>query len=142
MTGVKCCSREDCPPENTKIECTTNCGKCERIVHLKCIGIEFETKQVLFHPNMRIYCQQCATKTTTTNTSATDNATSNATSNNNKTSPNGKRQMANRLDEMLTILNNVQSIVGCTEVSVNLNRAETKSIAATLVEINNAANKN
>lgn len=59
MGVEKECSREECPPTNITTDSTTTCGKCNALVHLQCIGIMHKTKQVLWHPNIRIFCSKC-----------------------------------------------------------------------------------
>lgn len=60
MEEGKCCNRDDCLPANIQPDSTTNCGKCDAIIHLMCIGIIRKTKDVLFHPSIRIFCQKCS----------------------------------------------------------------------------------
>lgn len=55
---LKLCSRDDCPPMNTKPEVTVKCFKCNRDVHLPCIGISVRASQI-DSPNVMISCHQC-----------------------------------------------------------------------------------
>src|ERR1700712_4257104 len=57
--GERGCNRDDCPPAHTQVDSTTNCGKCNALVHLMCIGINHKTKVVLFHPNVKVFCNKC-----------------------------------------------------------------------------------
>lgn len=60
MVGRAECSRDDCPPANIQRHYTAKCGNCGGDLHLPCIGIERKVSEVLFHRNIRVYCDGCS----------------------------------------------------------------------------------
>lgn len=60
MGGNKQCSRDDCPPANIRKDYTAKCGNCGDEVHLPCIGIDRKANDVLFHQNIRVFCNGCS----------------------------------------------------------------------------------
>lgn len=60
MGGNKRCSRDDCSPVNVQMEYTAKCGHCGNELHLPCIGIEHKVNEVLFHRNIRVFCNDCS----------------------------------------------------------------------------------
>lgn len=67
MAGHKVCSHSDCPTANTHRDYTTNCGRCGKILHLLCIGINRKVSDVLIHSNVKVYCNNCMKENTNTN---------------------------------------------------------------------------
>lgn len=59
MGEQKGCSRNDCPTTNVLPKYTTNCGNCNAVIHLMCIGINRKAKEVQFHQNIKIVCNNC-----------------------------------------------------------------------------------
>lgn len=60
MDGIRKCSRDDCPPANIHMDYKAKCGNCGDDVHLPCIGIESKVHDVLFHRNIRVFCNACS----------------------------------------------------------------------------------
>lgn len=59
MSDPKICSRDDCPPSNIKKDGTVNCGKCNTIIHLMCIGISKTASEVQISKNVIVVCNAC-----------------------------------------------------------------------------------
>lgn len=67
MTKYNICSRNDRPPDNSKTDRSISCGKCNALIHLKCIEINVTISELFSHENMRLFCNAChePSKTTT-----------------------------------------------------------------------------
>lgn len=147
------CSRDDCPTDNTRMDRSTKCGRCNSIVHLPCIGIQLKTTEVLIHPNLRIFCQQCAAETsipTTTSTNSNsisiqkiiDMNTSNKQHQRQTQITEFTTSSSGKLDEILSMLNNMKTSIESTKENVCSHREETKSTLAVIEqEVTNARPK-
>lgn len=62
MGGNIKCSRDDCPPANLHKDYSAKCGNCGDELHLPCIGIDRKMNEVLFHRNVRVFCNGCSAK--------------------------------------------------------------------------------
>lgn len=60
MGANKKCSRDDCPPVNIHKDYIAKCGNCGDNLHLPCIGIDHKVNEVLFHRNIRVFCNDCS----------------------------------------------------------------------------------
>lgn len=150
MTGNTVCSRDDCPPANVRKDSETNCGKCGVLLHLPCLGITKTTKQVLFHQNIKVFCNKCVQETSSspaeTSTTTTIsigkiqteapimNENLNVNYSNNSSSSAGSAS----LDKILSLLNKINNSVEITKDMVDQHRLETKINELTLHEIKEA----
>lgn len=146
MVEHKVCSRDDCPTTNIQLDGTTNCGLCNDVIHLMCIGIQRKTKDVLFHPNVMVICNKCMQlepKMKSTSSSSTIKQSpiikSSSFGHNNKSNP---RQSSiadytapTKTDEVLLMLRDIQKTVNDTNDKVSSQSESTKSYSEVLKEI-------
>lgn len=147
MGEHKSCSRDECPAANISAESTTNCGNCDRVVHLMCIGINRKVKDVLFHQNIKIMCNKCvhgeskSSKPKSTSTSTTipaNKSTSNVapkSSHRLQQSPIWQYASNDKIDEMFAVLQSVEKTVTNTNAIVASQFESSKSYSDILKEI-------
>lgn len=73
MTIPQICSKDNCPPSNTKPKFTTKCFNCKQLVHLPCIGINAKVVQIK-SPNIKIFCNNCLNGLSDTSDTSTDDS--------------------------------------------------------------------
>lgn len=141
MSDVKVCSRDDCPPSNIKKDCSVNCGKCNALIHLMCIGISKTASEVLIAKNVVILCDSCIVllSSSTSTTKSTPRSSRTVKSANDLANPSSDSRVQrsilefarpNDIDksaEILSLLNDIKS-------SVLEHRDETKTYASVLAE--------
>lgn len=139
MGEGKCCNREDCPTANIQPDCTTNCGKCDAIVHLMCIGIVRKTKDVIFHPSIKVFCQKCSPidpKFTPSSSLSTPKSIIKTSSFPAKAQPKiTEFTMPTKIDELFTLLQDVRKTVVDTNKKVSSQFEASKSYSEVLKEI-------
>lgn len=163
MSKYKICSRDDCPRENVKMDETTNCGKCNATIHLKCIGINVKISELFHHENMRLFCNVCHTPNKTTTTKSTTTTPSVTTPTSSLKISSRQRQITDftsnsnvieiKLNEVISILNEAKignivpmlndmksNVSDVTKVVKNQSEA-TKSYASVLTEIKETTNE-
>lgn len=118
MGQHKKCNRDDCLPTNISGDATTKCGYCGSMLHLPCIGIQGSVSDVLAHPNLRVFCNECSAKYT-----VGSNQSASAT----LMKPSSLSQAhvnTAKIDSVLEILNEVREVVRDTNKKVTSNVTE------------------
>lgn len=138
------CNRDDCPTTNLHPDNTTNCGKCNAIVHLMCIGIMRKTKEVIFHPSIKVFCRKCSPldpKLAPSTSSATPKSSPiiKSSSFSSKGQPKiTDFTMPTKIDELFALIQDVQHTVVDTNKKVSSHFEASKSYSDVLKEIKEA----
>lgn len=144
MVENKSCNRDDCPPTHIQHDSLTNCVICNDVVHLMCIGIQRKAKDVLFHPNVKVICNKCLDPKTKSSQSSATNKNSpivkqTLLSLNNKSNARQSSiieyAMATKIDEMVSLLRDVQNKVNDTNEKVSSQSETSKSYSDVLKEL-------
>lgn len=124
MATIKMCSRDDCPPNNTKPDVTTKCANCNNLVHLPCIGILLKASQIS-SPNIKVLCNKCVDDVSDGNLASDLNTSFSATTS--KNTPQKKRISNEAVMNEMKVLRNV----------LEANGQKLKDIAEKTTEIHN-----
>lgn len=139
MSEGKSCSRDDCPVGHTHKDYTTKCGKCGNVLHLMCIGINRKTAEVIFHPNIRLFCNKCAKNGAEKSSKVSSKQmieTSTAYSSPQSTNSSATNVLSTaKMDSMIKLLNQVHNVVTDTNAKLVAHVASSQTYADTLKQV-------